>query len=74
MTVELAHLAQADRQRAEVVERRLRGRVGGQLGDVALLAVQQLGELAQRRLVEQRVEVRRGGCAAAAISAGLSSP
>ena len=70
---ELAHLAQADGERAEVVERR-RGRRRGQLGDVALLAVQQLRELAQATARRASGRAASRWMRTAAISAGLSSP
>ena len=56
--VQRALLAQAHRQRAEVGERR-RGAGGAQLGQVALLALGDLAQQTQRRLVGHRVEVSR---------------
>src|SRR5436190_411283 len=52
----LARLAEPQRKGADVSERGA-GTADRQLGGVSLLAVQELGEQPQARLVEQRVDV-----------------
>ena len=74
----IAQLRAARAGRSAARRGRRRAAIGAspaaELGDVPLLALGELAQQAQRRLVGDRVERARGGRSSAAISAGFASP